>query len=640
MIVQRTIFGILTLSSLFIFFLTIEAQPPQENKDFPFSKEKKSPPKFKPGMVLPPFAMEVLELTPEQRTKLKMLENKVSAELNKILSKEQLNQMTTLRPKGSFEKNGPGIPGERKGLNLPDQPSNPINSDYNKSINLPIFQRDNLEKVQNKFGIIFPGESKNLPKSLKLQGNVEFKPPIQFKEFVPATIALDSHSSNLSASGSIRFIHPLKSEEKKRWYRISFRGMAERNFNLSSDSLTLQVNYFSQKGTNPLDGVKKELYPLILKDRKELAVNGLWNQNGGEVWKTFAFEFRLPFPEIDTLEIQLGFKNGHAKNALYSKFYVSEIRLYPIESMETKQNNPKKGSSIVSDPVPIERLIHLGGRWYYNPPTNTPSLTISPTNPLIIDASNANRLFYKDGNWTNPFYENMTAWLRTGYLDIQGNQVSKDRFIPDNVVIEFRDKQMMIVHAKNIPNHPTAQFPEYRNGGKMGNPSYIQEHNYTYYLPLAPKRNPNAIAMDKTNSNRALPMGSTGIAINGVVFYNPFDADNFDATNLMDRCCGHPSPDNRYHYHKYPVCVKSPFVDEGMTHSPLIGFAFDGFPIYGPYEAKSLMAKDLKKNALNEFNMHYDEVHGWHYHVTPGKYPYIIGGYWGEVDRRNFRKGR
>ena len=28
---------------------------------------------------------------------------------------------------------------------------------------------------------------------------------------------------------------------------------------------------------------------------------------------------------------------------------------------------------------------------------------------------------------------------------------------------------------------------------------------------------------------------------------------------------------------------------------------------------------------------------GWHYHVTPGKFPYIIGGYYGEVDRRGRR---
>ena len=87
------------------------------------------------------------------------------------------------------------------------------------------------------------------------------------------------------------------------------------------------------------------------------------------------------------------------------------------------------------------------------------------------------------------------------------------------------------------------------------------------------------------------------------------------------------------------MCVKSPFVDEGEGHSPLIGWAFDGLPIYGPYEAKGPMAKNDRDNPLNEFNLHYDEARGWHYHVTPGKFPYVIGGYWGAADGRNLRRG-
>ena len=75
--------------------------------------------------------------------------------------------------------------------------------------------------------------------------------------------------------------------------------------------------------------------------------------------------------------------------------------------------------------------------------------------------------------------------------------------------------------------------------------------------------------MDETNSNRALPMGSIGVATNGVMFFNPFDAGGMEAVNIMDRCCGHPSPGNEYHYHKYPVCIKSPFSDDGQGHSPL-----------------------------------------------------------------------
>src|SRR5205085_1646331 len=102
-------------------------------------------------------------------------------------------------------------------------------------------------------------------------------------------------------------------------------------------------------------------------------------------------------------------------------------------------------------------------------------------------------------------------------------------------------------------------------------------------------------------------MGPTGIAVNGVVFYNPFDAQMNEAVNIMDRCCGHPDPGNRYHYHKYPVCSRSPFEDKGKTHSPLIGWANDGFPVYGPYEGNGEMAMDSKTNPLNAFNIHYDE---------------------------------
>ena len=90
--------------------------------------------------------------------------------------------------------------------------------------------------------------------------------------------------------------------------------------------------------------------------------------------------------------------------------------------------------------------------------------------------------------------------------------------------------------------------------------------------------------------------------------------------------------------HKYPICVNTPFVDKGYALSEVIGFAFDGFPIYGPYEAAGVMAKDSTSNPLNAFNACYDPVRGWHYHVTPGKFPYITGGYFGKVERSNFER--
>jgi hypothetical protein len=47
------------------------------------------------------------------------------------------------------------------------------------------------------------------------------------------------------------------------------------------------------------------------------------------------------------------------------------------------------------------------------------------------------------------------------------------------------------------------------------------------------------------------------------------------------------------------------------------------------------MARDSTSNPLNAFNACYDKERGWHYHVTPGKFPYIIGGFFGKVESGN-----
>jgi hypothetical protein len=138
-------------------------------------------------------------------------------------------------------------------------------------------------------------------------------------------------------------------------------------------------------------------------------------------------------------------------------------------------------------------------------------------------------------------------------------------------------------------------------------------------------------------------MGPIGMALNGVVFFNPFEAGGMNAVEgysevWLDSCCGHPQQHGVYHYHKYPSCVKSPFPDDGKQHSPVIGFAWDGFPIYGPYEESGVMAKDLNgSTALDVCNGHTDSVRGYHYHVTPGRFPYTIGGYAGIPEGSNGR---
>jgi hypothetical protein len=195
------------------------------------------------------------------------------------------------------------------------------------------------------------------------------------------------------------------------------------------------------------------------------------------------------------------------------------------------------------------------------------------------------------------------------------------------------DPNHLIIRSQGYPNHPTAIFPN------SDNPNTISVQDFTFRLPLAPR---------KSDSITRLPMGPIGMSLNGVVFFNPFEMEGRNAVAgydevWLDSCCGHPQQTGVYHYHKYPTCVKSPFIDDGKSHSPIIGFAFDGFPLYGPYESDGSMAMELKgEQALDACNGHSDPERGYHYHVTPNRFPYILGGYAGVVETSNnraFRRG-
>ena len=85
-------------------------------------------------------------------------------------------------------------------------------------------------------------------------------------------------------------------------------------------------------------------------------------------------------------------------------------------------------------------------------------------------------------------------------------------------------------------------------------------------------------------------------ALNGVSIYsgavdgqcNKVDVDDDTSEwTSFDFCSGHVAPGGDYHYHFPPTCLVTQAMEfEGKTasdHSPQIGWAFDGFPIYGPY---------------------------------------------------------
>ena len=59
--------------------------------------------------------------------------------------------------------------------------------------------------------------------------------------------------------------------------------------------------------------------------------------------------------------------------------------------------------------------------------------------------------------------------------------------------------------------------------------------------------------------------------------YDPMYADNGFGTDSHN---AHPQPDGTYHYHGNPMAL---FHSDSAIESPVIGFAADGFPIFGSY---------------------------------------------------------
>lgn len=88
-------------------------------------------------------------------------------------------------------------------------------------------------------------------------------------------------------------------------------------------------------------------------------------------------------------------------------------------------------------------------------------------------------------------------------------------------------------------------------------------------------------------------LGHIGVWTNGVSIYNPKDGMSYNNQNVwnqnaivvegpsFDNCLGHPAPNGEYHHHLNPHCL----YNDSLTseHAPIIGYAFDGFPVYGAF---------------------------------------------------------
>ncbi|HEV7769301.1 MAG TPA: YHYH protein [Solirubrobacterales bacterium] len=155
------------------------------------------------------------------------------------------------------------------------------------------------------------------------------------------------------------------------------------------------------------------------------------------------------------------------------------------------------------------------------------------------------------------------------------------------------------------------------------NPNSIAAQSDRYSLPLRPR---------KAASPHCLGAGPIGIARNGVSIFDGLDAESRDAVahEVQDSCGGHPQQQGIYHYHSIPACLTEG--EPTRRASGLVGFALDGYPIYGPRGAGGRLLSNEDLDACHgqtskvKFEGRWQRI--YHYNATL-EYPYTLGCFHG-----------
>jgi len=155
------------------------------------------------------------------------------------------------------------------------------------------------------------------------------------------------------------------------------------------------------------------------------------------------------------------------------------------------------------------------------------------------------------------------------------------------------------------------------------NPNSIRAQRVRYSLPRKPR---------KAARPSCLSGGPIGIARNGVAIFNALDAEDRDAIahETQDSCGGHPQRLGIYHYHAIPACLTKG--ESKRRPSGLVGWALDGYPIFGPrgHGGKLLRNADLDACHGQTSKVFYAGRRRriYHYNATL-EYPYTVGCYRG-----------
>ena len=190
-----------------------------------------------------------------------------------------------------------------------------------------------------------------------------------------------------------------------------------------------------------------------------------------------------------------------------------------------------------------------------------------------------------------------------------------------------RNGEKRVFSTNDLPDHGTGVYPVGRNTEAYKydrNPNRISEQDISFSVPAHPEV-----------GNAGCAPGAVGVLLSGSVLFNPLDEPGRDAVawEAQDKCQGHPQQTGVYHYHSVSTCVDTETLPGG--HSALVGYAIDGFGIYGRKGegGVTLVSADLDECHGHTHRIEWDgrAVDMYHYHAT-WDFPYTVGCLRGSYD--------
>lgn len=215
------------------------------------------------------------------------------------------------------------------------------------------------------------------------------------------------------------------------------------------------------------------------------------------------------------------------------------------------------------------------------------------------------------------FLQNTTI---TGNYYVAGNSTLQSNGLLVNCqMVEYSDDYVYI-HATGVPAYPTGPYI-------IGPPATVEDQNAIFQIPLNPVENTGALvstlpeycgilingvalwdfrdgfSWNSTTQTLDGPQGPGGGGGGGAVTASAWNRDAvLNEAGAFDCSKAHPG-NGVYHHHQNPTAFKLDldvlstvcnlydadglYTIDSTQHSPLIGFAYDGFPIYGSYGYKN-----------------------------------------------------